>query len=112
MRVPSTITALFLSVILLCGCAAATLHDASRTGNTEQVRALLNKGANVNAKNQAGGTPLHTAAYNGRINTVQLLISKRAKINAKDKDGWAPLHAAAQEGHTDTAQLLKAHGAK
>ena len=52
---------------------------------------LIEKGANVNAKNKAGDTPLINASQRGRINHAKLLISNGAEVNAKDHDGLASL---------------------
>jgi len=51
---------------------------------------LLEKGANVNAKDDNGVTPLHKVMV--RTEIVQLLLEKGADVNAKDKWGRTPLH--------------------
>jgi ankyrin repeat protein len=45
--------------------APRTLHQAAATGDTDVVKLLLAKGADVNAKEDDGWTPLHWAARNG-----------------------------------------------
>ena len=53
------------------------LHLAAFTGRTEVVRLLLERGADVNAKNEKGGeTPLHNAAMNGHAEAAVLLLPK------------------------------------
>ena len=42
----------------------------------EQVKELLDNGADVNEKNNDGWTPLHEACYYVREDTVKLLIEK------------------------------------
>ncbi len=42
-------------------CRNTALHLASRSGHTESVKALLEKGAAVNAKNRHGETAFHVA---------------------------------------------------
>ena len=57
------------------------------------MRALLAKGADVNAANQAGDTALHAAAAKGLNTVVQVLADKGAELNAKNKRGLTPLAA-------------------
>jgi hypothetical protein len=49
------------------------------------VKALLRRGANVNAATVDGRTALMTAAMHGWVNVVQTLIEVGADANAKDK---------------------------
>ncbi len=72
-------------------------------------RALLEKGADVNAKTDAGFTPLCDAAQFGHKEIVELIIAKGADVNAKR---GAPLNAAIITKHTEIAELLRKHGAK
>jgi ankyrin repeat protein len=45
----------------LTGARAISLHEATRTGNTELVAWLLAEGAEVNAEDEKGLTPLQLA---------------------------------------------------
>jgi cytohesin len=71
---------------------------------------LIDKGANVNAKDAWGGTPLHKAAANGKKEVAELLIAAGADVNAKTNND-TPLHAAASHGQTEVVELLIAKGA-
>src|SRR5579871_1943486 len=55
------------------------------------VKALLARGAGVNARDRQGCTPLHYAAHNGRLRNVRLLLAAGADVNAKENDGYTPL---------------------
>src|SRR5262245_43720066 len=71
-------------------CAADTDADllaAARKGQTEHVRALLTKGANVDGKDKEGRTPLMWAARNGHVETVTLLLERGAKPEERDRQG-------------------------
>jgi hypothetical protein len=87
------------------------LLEAARFGDVEQVKLLLSKGADVNAKDRRGLTPLHLACFSHRGRAVaELLIAQGANINAKP-DGRTPLHVAAWSGNVPVAELLIAKGA-
>jgi ankyrin repeat protein len=49
------------------------LHAAARTGQKKAVELLIDKGADLNAKNENGVTPLQMASQNGHRSIVELL---------------------------------------
>ena len=67
---------------------------AALNGQTEAVKLLLEKGANIHNRHRDGSTALHGAAFLGHIDTVKLLIEKGADINIRKPDGVTPLDAA------------------
>ena len=87
------------------------LMRAAARGYTDIVRALLEKGGEVDAEDTAGHTALMEAAFGGYTNTVLLLIEKGADVNARDKDGWTPLFWATFSRRTDAARSLLEKGA-
>jgi len=78
----------------------------------EAFNMLIQRGANVNAKNSQRETPLHKAVMNPRIRMilVELLIGAGAKVNESVKGG-TPLHYAVQLSRTDLVTILMANGA-
>ena len=57
-----------------------------------QVKALIDAGADVNARDKYSQTPLHFATrYSKNPEVTRLLIEKGADANAKDKNGNIPL---------------------
>lgn len=60
------------------------LLDAARNGEMEKVKALLAKGANVNAKSPYGVTPLGFACSRGNVEMVKLLLDNGAEVNVTD----------------------------
>ena len=75
------------------------------------VRYLLEKGADVQARNAAGRTALMFAAVHGRIEMAALLREKGAAISDVDSRGAGALQAAACGGHADFVAFLADQGA-
>ena len=99
--------------IIAAGCAILSpLMEASRKGDTDQVQALLAKGADVNAKDNDGFTALMWAAFYDRTETVQALLAKGADVNAKENHGATALMGAKRKGHKEIVRILKQSGAK
>lgn len=72
----------------------------------ENITALLDAGANKDAKDASGKTPLAWATIHGTPTHIQTLINAGADIEAQDNYGWTPLHIAA-EGMSDIGKFLK-----
>ena len=53
------------------------------------IKLLIEKGANVNAKDGGGVTPLHLA---DTVEVATLFVAKGANVNTKDNEGRTPLH--------------------
>jgi hypothetical protein len=60
------------------------LLAASRKGDLAQAKALLDKGADVNARTRYQQTPLFFACDRGNLELAKLLIDRGADLNAKD----------------------------
>jgi ankyrin repeat protein len=87
------------------------LIKAAGRGYTNTVRALLDKGAEVDARDNAGHTALIEAAFGGYTDTAELLLEKGASVNASDSEGWTPLFWATFSRRTGTVRLLLDKGA-
>ena len=72
------------------------------------VKALIDRGANVNAANKYGSTALMWAA--GQTPNVKLLLDHGADVKARATDGVTALVVAARLGNGDAMQLLIAAG--
>lgn len=66
------------------------LSWATLMGKKEAAELLLQLGANVNVRQEDGGTPLHIAAFLGRAELAELLIKEGADVNAKNRGGDTP----------------------
>jgi ankyrin repeat protein/acetyl esterase/lipase len=89
------------------------LHSACLAKQAAVAKFLLDKGANVNARDYFDLTPLHRASYDTgqHVGLIQLLLDKGADVNAQGGNGNTPLHFAALKGDLKAAKLLLDHGA-
>ena len=72
---------------------------------------FIDKGADVNVKNNDGNTALHEAARFGYLEIASKLLDKGADVNVKNSDGFTPLHSASASGFVKVAELLIEKGA-
>jgi cytohesin len=63
------------------------LHQAAAGGDSKRVKELLDKGLDIDAKDNRGNAPLHIAALEGHLKIVELLIARGADVNARMKYG-------------------------
>ncbi len=75
------------------------LHIAAAYGTVTTMKTLIDKGADVNAKNQRMSTPLAWALYDEA--RVKLLLTHRADVNARLVDGSPILRQAAILGNSN-----------
>ena len=88
-----------------------SLLDASWNGRIGEIKRLLDRGADVDERDQLIHTPLHLVSWNGMHEIAEILIGYGADVNSRDIYGWTPLHMAARYGHVNIAQLLLDNGA-
>ncbi len=81
------------------------LHNAAELGLSGVVAALLEKGADPNARTVRLWTPIILASAIGQDETIDVLIKHGADINAQVRNGVTALHVAAELRSPDT--LLK-----
>jgi ankyrin repeat protein len=93
------------------------LHLAGFFGYPEMVEALIEKGAEVDARsgNAMQNTPLHAAVAGRHRDAARVLLENRsgrkADVNARQHGGWTALQGAAQNGDRAMVELLIANGA-
>lgn len=117
--IPIIIAVLLLVLTVLCSQSFAqdqgqgqALIEAAKRGNLAQVKALLDKGADVNAKGTAGYTALMAAVtFGSRPDVVKLLLERGADINTKTLSGHTPLLIAVASFQSNMARLLLEKGA-
>lgn len=112
---------LLLSLLLFLSTASIVFAQdlkeeffaAARKGDAAAVKALLDKGVDVNTKFRYDATALSYAADRGHLEVVKLLLERKAGVNVKDTFyGATPLIWAAQKGHAEVVRALLEHGAE
>ncbi|XP_059141796.1 protein phosphatase 1 regulatory subunit 12A-like isoform X8 [Physella acuta] len=84
---------------------------ACSSGDKEEVRKLLQRGADINTANVDGLTALHQACIDDNLDMVEFLVEQGADVDVCDNEGWTPLHATASCAFTEIARYLMKHGA-
>ena len=87
------------------------IWTASKEGDLEGVRQLIQEGQDVNRGDSYGVTPLMEAARYGRDQVVQELIRAGADVNGKGKYKQTALHCASWRGHSSVVKTLAEAGA-
>ena len=85
----------------------ATLQSAAARGDVAQATSLLNQGAAIDARDEAGRTPLMLAVTQGQLEIVRLLLARGADPNAADNAGHTPLQQARQQNSPEITALLE-----
>ncbi|XP_055510506.1 protein phosphatase 1 regulatory subunit 12B-like isoform X2 [Leucoraja erinacea] len=89
----------------------AVFLAACSSGDTEEVKRLLDRGADINYANVDGLTALHQACIDENLEMVKFLVENSADTNQPDNEGWTPLHAVASCGYINIAEYLINNGA-
>lgn len=117
----TTLTALLALALALTASAQTDpkqalheqLYEAARKGDAAEVKALLDRGADVNARFRYGATALFKAAERGHTEVVKLLIERGADVNVKDTFyGATAISWALQKGHTGVVRAILAKSAE
>ena len=84
------------------------LQWAAMSNQTKVAVALVNKGADIMARDKNGMTALHHAALTGSVQTTYALIEMGADTKAKCNRGYTPLQEAMNYNKPRTADILRA----
>ncbi|MBN2493615.1 MAG: ankyrin repeat domain-containing protein [Deltaproteobacteria bacterium] len=89
---------------------AAFLH-AVNVGNIAKVKKLLDRGVNINARDDRGNTALHLIACSDHHSLMILLLSKGIDANAQSRSGLTALMMASKFAMLKTMRRLLDHSA-
>lgn len=67
---------------------------------------MVERSANLNAKDSFGNTPLHYSIENRKYGKANLLIRKKANVNAQNDEGDTPLHIAVRNMDEKAVEML------
>ncbi len=87
------------------------LHLAAEGGHAAALTALIEAGADPDARTAAGQSALHVAVQMGHADAVAALLEGGADVDATHRNGLTPLHFAAILGRRDLAERLLGAGA-
>ena len=82
------------------------LIEAAVAGNIENVKSLLKRGADVDARNENGSTAMMLAAWSGHLDTVKYLVERGADPSLKNNNGETATMLAIKNGYKDIADYL------
>jgi len=84
---------------------------AASKGHLDEVKRLLKKRADHNAKDYDSRTALHLATCGNHLPVVEFLYSQKADLDVKDRWGHTPLEDAISHDQTNIADWLRMHDA-
>ncbi|OQB09306.1 MAG: Ankyrin repeats (3 copies) [Parcubacteria group bacterium ADurb.Bin216] len=87
------------------------LIEATKKGDSAEVKKLIGRGADVNGKDSWGNTALLEASLAGNLEMVKALIAAGADVNIKAPVGNTPLSLASVRGDIQIVKALIAAGA-
>ncbi|MBO4533308.1 MAG: ankyrin repeat domain-containing protein [Treponema sp.] len=94
------------TIVSTDGSGNTVLHYAADWEYAEAIKTLLEKGADINAKNANGETCLFNAAKSNNPSIIQLLVDGGASVKDRDNLGSTPLHIAVRWGAQKSAEKL------
>jgi len=85
----------------------APIHVAAIRGRIDEITALLDGGADVNASGEAGNTPLHEAVMQGQVEAAALLRERGGDPDRRNDFGGTPLDIARARKNRRLIKLLE-----
>lgn len=87
------------------------LIHAARHGRAKVVKYLLDRGADIYARDYDSFSALHAGVMSKDLETIKLLLMAGAEINAKDSLGYSPIMLADFTTDLEVFRILMAYGA-
>ena len=86
---------------------STALHKACLANDAQGVQALIDLGADVEARDVRGRTVLLAACRYGMVDVVRVLLGVGAEVLARDREGWGVLHCCAVSGSMERSLVLE-----
>lgn len=83
------------------------IHSSVAIKSYNITKMLIDAGAIINVKQQAGFTPLHAAAQQGDIEIIILLLEHNAEVDIRMEGGKLPADLAQEKGFAEIAEILR-----
>jgi ankyrin repeat protein len=88
------------------------LHTAAHTGKPEIMKLILQRGADINARDKGGRTIMFVLAFHGHTEAMKWLVNELGmNVDTTDHSDWTPLCKAAQVGNITSIACLVSLGA-
>ncbi|KAE8679004.1 FH protein interacting protein FIP2-like [Hibiscus syriacus] len=84
---------------------------AARKGRTDAVKILIEKGIDIDSRDEDGYTALHCAVESGHAEVVELLVKKGADVESRTNKGVKPLQIADSLHYAGISRILIHGGA-
>lgn len=82
------------------------LDVAAVRGDVEEIRALLEGGADINAGGEHGNTAIHEAISQGHVPAVRVLLESGARVDIRNEFGETALDIARKNNNGEILKLL------
>lgn len=90
---------------------ATLMHMAARGGDPHLIHLLVERGLDINARDEYWDTPLTDVVWYAPPEVVSALIDAGADVNARRIDGRTALHLAAAHDRSESIRMLLVAGA-
>lgn len=88
-----------------------SIHSAIEKGMLDEIKTMLQQGADVNQPDEDGTTPIQVAAKAGDLDIFSHLLNAGAAVDTPDNKGRTALTEASKRGHADIVRMLLDKGA-
>lgn len=91
--------------------SSCPLFIALNKRNLDAISLLVDRGADINVRDDKGSTPLHITSRDGLTDPVKALLNRGADVHAQDNQKSTPLHLASPHRDPTIFQSLIEYGA-